>query len=82
MSASLRASKASVLRRSFALVAALATIAASPRAEGSTKKLVEYRHFRALSIDLLGRMPTREEIAAFEADNFDMDAWIDRHLEG
>ena len=30
------------------------------------RTLDDYRHFRILAIDLLGRMPTREEIAAFE----------------
>src|SRR5580765_7510341 len=43
--------------------------------------LDDYRHFRALSIDLQGRMPTRAEVLAFEAPGFDLDAWIDAHLD-
>jgi Protein of unknown function (DUF1585)/Protein of unknown function (DUF1549) len=44
------------------------------------KTLQDYRYFRALSIDLNGRVPTRDEIAAFAADGFDLDAWIDARL--
>jgi hypothetical protein len=46
------------------------------------KTLQDYRYFRALSIDLNGRAPTRAELAAFEADSFDLDAWIDARLSG
>ncbi|HEX4416298.1 MAG TPA: DUF1585 domain-containing protein [Kofleriaceae bacterium] len=46
------------------------------------RTLPEYRYFRALSIDLLGRPPTRDELAAFEAPSFDTDAWIATHLGG
>lgn len=50
---------------------------------GSTARtLDEYRHFRIASIDLVGRMPTRAEIAAFEQPGFDLDTWIDGHLKG
>ncbi len=42
----------------------------------------DYRRFRALSIDLAGRAPTRAEIAELEAPGFDLDRWIDAHLEG
>jgi hypothetical protein len=44
------------------------------------KTLQDYRYFRALSIDLNGRMPTRAELASFEADDFDLDAWIVERL--
>ena len=44
--------------------------------------LPDYRYFRALSIDLVGRPPTRDELAAFERADFDLDAWIDTHLGG
>ncbi len=44
--------------------------------------LDDYRRFRALSIDLAGRAPTRGEIAEMEAPGFDLDRWIDAHLEG
>jgi hypothetical protein len=46
------------------------------------RTLQEYRYFRALSIDLVRRMPTREEIAAFESPDWTEDAWIDAHLTG
>ena len=46
------------------------------------RPLPEYRYFRALSIDLAGRPPTRDELAAFERPDFDLDAWIDTHLGG
>jgi hypothetical protein len=69
----------------FALCAALA-LALSPQAHAApaqpTRTLDDYRHFRALSIDLLGRMPTRTELELFEKSEFDLDAWIDKHLEG
>src|SRR4051812_18148255 len=53
-------------------------------AEAATRPLTldDYRYFRALSIDLAGRMPTRQEVAAFEQSDFDLDAWIDGHLDG
>jgi len=66
------------LRRALALafVLAAANAAAAPRT------LDDYRHFRALSIDLIGRAPTRAELAAFERDDFDWDKWLDSHLTG
>ncbi|MDB4928768.1 MAG: hypothetical protein JWM10_1252 [Myxococcaceae bacterium] len=42
----------------------------------------QYRLFRALSIDLQGRIPLPDEIAAFEQPGFDLDAWIDQRLQG
>lgn len=57
----------------------LLAIAASARAELT---LPDFRYFRALSIDLQGRPPTRDELAAFEQSGFDLDAWIDTHLTG
>jgi hypothetical protein len=68
----------------WAASAALASIAWSfgmPRAEAA-RTLDDYRHFRALSIDLVGRVPTRAEVAAFEADGFDVDAWAASQLKG
>lgn len=44
--------------------------------------LRDYKYLRALSIDLVGRMPTRQEIAQLERDNFSFDAWIDDKLGG
>lgn len=46
------------------------------------RSLEDYRWFRALSIDLVGRVPSREELAAFEAPGFDLDRWIDQQLAG
>src|SRR3954451_595745 len=60
-----------------ALLAALA-----PGAASAERTLADYRYFRALSIDLNGRIPTRDEIATFEQDAFNIDAWIDQHLTG
>lgn len=48
----------------------------------STRTLDDYRHFRIAAIDLLGRMPTRAEVAQFEQPTFDFDKWIDAHLSG
>jgi hypothetical protein len=48
----------------------------------ASRTLDDYRHFRVTAIDLLGRMPTREELAAFERSDFDVDRWIDEHLTG
>jgi hypothetical protein len=48
----------------------------------AAKRLQDFRYFRALSIDLNGRMPTRDEIASFERDDFDETAWIDEKLRG
>ena len=44
--------------------------------------LDDYRHFRALTVDLVGRIPTRAEVAAFEKPDFNLDTWIDAHLTG
>lgn len=49
---------------------------------GAAKTLEDFRYFRALSIDLQGRMPTRAEVAAFEKDDFDTNAWIEGRLSG
>ncbi len=62
-----------------ALVAALFPPAPEARAE---RGIDDYRRFRALSIDLAGRAPTRAEIAEMESPGFDLDRWIDAHLEG
>lgn len=53
---------------------------AAPR--GGAPDLEQYRYFRALSLDLVGRLPTRDELAAFEAPGFDLDAWIQGKLDG
>jgi hypothetical protein len=50
--------------------------------EGRKLAVDDYRHFRALAIDLLGRVPSRDEIAEFEKPGFELDKWIDAHLSG
>ncbi|WP_437875894.1 DUF1585 domain-containing protein [Sorangium sp. So ce513] len=62
------------------LAAAAAAFVAPPSAAAPT--LEQYRYFRALSLDLVGRLPTRAELAEMEAPGFDLDAWIERHLDG
>jgi hypothetical protein len=64
--------------RSLALVLLL-VVAADSSAE---RERADYRYFRALTIDLVGRPPTRDELAAFERTDFDLDAWLDTHLTG
>jgi hypothetical protein len=67
------------------LVAALIPFALDARSATPApahRTLDDYRHFRVTAIDLLGRMPTREELAAFERSDFDVDKWIDEHLSG
>jgi hypothetical protein len=52
---------------------------APPRREPT---LDDYRHFRIAAIDLLGRMPTRDEVNAFERPDFDSDKFVEEHLQG
>lgn len=59
------------------LGAGVALVAPPTRAE---RTLQDYRWFRALSIDLQGRMPTAAELARFERDDFDVGAWVDDRL--
>ena len=66
---------------SIASLAALTTLSFASNADAA-KTLDDYRHFRALSIDLEGRMPTRAELDAFEKPDFDLDRWISAHLDG
>jgi len=61
---------------------ALDARSAGPPPPARARTLDDYRHFRITAIDLLGRMPTRDEIAAFERPDFDFDRWIDGHLGG
>jgi hypothetical protein len=69
-------------RATLAALPALALCTLAPPAHAATRTLDDYRHFRALSIDLVGRIPTRAELAAFEQDDFDADAWIASQLKG
>ncbi len=62
-----------------ALTAASSLFAGDALAE---KTRADYRYFRELSVDLTGRIPTREELTAFESPGFDVDKWIDASLDG
>src|SRR5262245_49927739 len=57
-------------------------LALEPAAGAVERSLQDYKYFRALTIDLKGRMPTRAEVAAFESDSFDLEKWIDEQLAG
>src|SRR5260370_1385428 len=67
------------MRPRLLLVLLVALVARDTRAGRS---LPDYRYFRALSIDLVGRPPTRYELAAFERPSFDLDGWIAMQLAG
>ncbi|MBK8258794.1 MAG: DUF1585 domain-containing protein [Polyangiaceae bacterium] len=54
--------------------------ASSPTDESTQPTLSDYRRFRALTIDLLGRMPTRSEVADFEKGR-NLEAWVDNVLQ-
>lgn len=66
--------------RALRLLPILALLAAHDT--HAERTLPDYRYFRALSIDLQGRPPTRAELDAFERPDFDLGAWIDAHLAG
>src|SRR4051812_20908675 len=66
----------------LAVVVPFAVDAESAPVAGAKRSLDDYRHFRIAAIDLLGRMPTRAELASFERSDFDFDKWIDAHLQG
>lgn len=46
------------------------------------RTLADYKYFRRLSIDLVGRPPSRAEIAELERPGFSTERWIDQHLDG
>jgi hypothetical protein len=70
-------------RRSASLAAGLAAAACALGTQSASAEpaLQDYHYFRALSIDLQGRVPSRAELAAFEKPGFDLDGWIDDHLD-
>jgi hypothetical protein len=68
------------MRACFSVVAVVGALVTATSAQARTR--TEYRHFRALVIDLEGRLPTRAEIAAFERPDFALDAFLDRALAG
>lgn len=68
------------MRASLVVIAiGVASLARDTRAQ---RTLPEYRYFRSLSIDLLGRPPSRAELAAFAQPGFDLDRWLDAGLAG
>jgi len=64
------------------LVASVLALTATASSADAARTLTEYRYFRALSVDLAGRLPSRAELAAFEKPEFDVDKWIDAQLVG
>jgi hypothetical protein len=52
------------------------------QAATTEKTLQDYKYFRTLCIDLLGRMPTEQDLQAFERPDFNLESWIDAHLTG
>ncbi len=86
----MRCAKRITLSSSLLVACALALVAgardsagveASPAAR-RPRTLDDYRHFRIAAIDLAGRMPSRDEVSAFERPDFDFDSWIDQQLAG
>src|SRR4051812_44501611 len=67
------------VRKTLLFTSVLALLGASSPADASPT-LDHYRHFRPPSIHPEGRIPTRDEVKAFEAPGFDLDAWIDQRL--
>ena len=76
--------KRSVTSRVFVIVRSIWIVALCAFASDgiADRELPDYRYFRALSIDLQGRPPTRDELAELEQPGFDLGAWIDTHLTG
>ncbi len=70
------ASKTTIAAAAFAGLTMMASTA------GAAPTREQYRLFRALSIDLQGRIPLPDEVADFERPGFDLDGWIDTHLTG
>jgi Protein of unknown function (DUF1585)/Protein of unknown function (DUF1549)/Protein of unknown function (DUF1592) len=70
-----------VRRRTLFLAATLSLAGATVPVVGHAERtLQEYRYFRALSIDLQGRIPTRDEVARFEQPTFDVAQWVDERI--
>ena len=63
-------------------VGLLALVGLSAAAPGAQRPLPDYRYFRALCVDLLGRPPTLAEQAELDQPGFRFEAWIDHHLQG
>jgi hypothetical protein len=66
--------------RPMLVVAALALAPAAARAEAKPLTVQDYRAFRAMSLDLQGRVPTLAEVDARGAASFDEGAFVDERL--
>ncbi len=69
------------ISRSLAIALAVC-VGFAPKLGHAARVLADYRFFRALSVDLQGRIPSVDEVAAFEDPKFDTDGWIDARLSG
>ena len=71
------------MKRAYAIVLSVVCgVAVAGEPARGKHTLSDYRYFRALSIDLVGRPPTRAELTEFDGPDFDLDRWIDAHLTG
>ncbi len=70
------------MRRWWISAFGMVVFASAVEAQPAPKTLADYRYFRALAIDFLGRPPTRVEIAEFERPEFRVASWLDTHLVG
>lgn len=75
------ASRRSLPALALPLGFAAAGLLAPARAQAAPS-LEDYKYFRSLSVDLLGRIPTRQELDEFRKPGFSIDKWMDEHLKG
>ncbi|MEO8702144.1 MAG: DUF1592 domain-containing protein [Kofleriaceae bacterium] len=68
--------------RSWLFILFVLGLAVTTDSSRADRTLPDYRYFRALSIDLVGRPPTRAELAAFEQPGFDLEHWLDVRMHG
>ncbi len=66
----------------WGLTLGLCLLRGPSQAATTEKTLQDYKYFRTLCIDLLGRMPTEQDLQAFERPDFNLESWIDTHLTG
>ena len=64
------------------LTLGLCLLSGQSQAATPDKMLLDYKYFRTLCIDLLGRMPTEQDLQDFERPDFNMESWMDAHLQG
>ena len=76
-----RAQLASLLTGRWAIATLVWVLLLGLPQRASAKTFEEYRHFRALSVDLLGRPPTQKELAAFARSDFNLDHWLDDRIK-